>query len=136
MQAAIAAAEALGSCLFRPTQLATLAGAYGKQGDSRRALELVEQAIAIAERTGEKQALAAIQRLQGEILLAIGRHSEGEASLRLARQIAQGQAAVSEARRIETSLARLASSQRQAFDRQAPADARGWFGMLRALLGF
>ena len=138
MQAAIAAAEALGSCLFRPTQLATLAGAYAKQGDSRRALELVEQAIAIAEGTGEKQALAAIQRLRGEILLAIGRHGEAEAALRLARQIAHAQAAASEARRIEASLARLASSRRQAFDcaRQAPGGARGWFGMLRGLLGF
>jgi len=138
IEAAIAAAEALGSCLFRPTQLATLAGAYGKQGDSRRALELVEEAIAIAERSEERQALAAIQRLRGEILLAIGRHGEGEAALRLARQIAQAQFAVSEARRIDASLARLSSSRRPAFDcaRRAPPGPRRWFGALRALFGF
>lgn len=138
IEAAIAAAEALGSRLFRPAQLAALAGAYAKRGDSRRALDLVEEAIAIAERTGEKQALAAIQRVRGDILLAVGRASEGAAALLTASQIAHAQCAISEARRIDASLARLADAPptTRGCREQAPGGARRWFDTLRALLGF
>ncbi len=137
IEGAIAAAEALGSRLFRPAQLATLAGAYARLGDSRRGLDLVEEAIAIAERTGEKQALAAIQRVKGEILCAIGRSGEGEAALRSASQLAHAQAALSEARRIEASMARLLSSQpeKRGCAERAPDTRESWFGALRALLG-
>jgi predicted ATPase len=134
MQGAIAAAEALGSRLFRPAQLATLAGAFAKLGDCARALALVEEAIEIAQVTGERQALAAIERVRGELLCALGRSGEGEAALRAAGQTARAQGIVSEERRIEASLARLASKAPPARGR-ARATPRSWLGLLRGLLG-
>jgi class 3 adenylate cyclase/tetratricopeptide (TPR) repeat protein len=138
MRAAIAEAEELGSRLFRPAQLATLAGAYARLGDQVRALDLVEEAIEIAQRTGEKQALAAIERVKGELLFAVGRGSEGEAALRAASRTAQAQGAISEERRIEASLAKLLSKLpgSRICVSQTPAAARGWFTTLRGLLGF
>jgi predicted ATPase len=138
MRSAIADAEELGSRLFRPAQLATLAGAYARLGDQAHALGLVEEAIEIAQRTGEKQALAAIERVKGELLFAVGRGSEGEAALRAASRTALAQGALSEERRIEASLAKLLSKLpgSQICASQTPAAARGWFGTLRGLLGF
>jgi class 3 adenylate cyclase/tetratricopeptide (TPR) repeat protein len=138
MQDAIAAAEALGSRLFRPAQLATLAGAYARLGDCARALDLVEKAIGIAQLTGERQALAGIERVKGELLFALGRPAEGEAALNAARQTARAQGAISEQRRVEASLARFLSKPAAPPSRsRAPAaqPAQGWLGMLRALLG-
>ncbi|HXE69181.1 MAG TPA: AAA family ATPase [Hyphomicrobiaceae bacterium] len=138
MRAAIADAEELGSRLFRPAQLATLAGAYARLGDQGRALGLVEEAIEIAQRTEEKQALAAIERVKGELLFAVGRGSEGEAALHAASRTARAQGALSEERRIEASLAKLLSKPPGAriCVSQTPAAARGWLGTLRGLLGF
>jgi len=107
MRAAIAAAEASGSRLFRPAKLATLAGACWKLGDSDEALALIEEAIAVAERTRERQALAGIKRVWGEMLIALGRRPEGEAALLAARHLAHSQGAISEARRIDAAIARL-----------------------------
>jgi len=138
MRAAIADAEELGSRLFRPAQLATLAGAYARLGDQGRALGLVEEAIEIAQRTEEKQALAAIERVKGELLFAVGRGSEGEAALHAASRTARAQGALSEERRIEASLAKLLSKPPGAriCVSQTPAAAPGWLGTLRGLLGF
>jgi tetratricopeptide (TPR) repeat protein len=138
MRAAIAEAEDLGSRLFRPAQLATLAGAYARLGDLARALGLVEEAIEIAQRTGEKQALAAIERVKGELLFAVGRVGESEAALRAAAGTARAQGILSEERRIEASLGKLLTKPPGARIclSQTPAAARGWLGTLRALLGF
>jgi tetratricopeptide (TPR) repeat protein len=136
MRAAIEAAEALGSRLFRPAQLATLAGAYARTGDSAQALKLIAEAIAIAQRTKEQQALAGIERVRGEILLATGSSAAGEAALRQARDLAQRQGAVSELRRIEASLARMLPRPAEARSQPAASAARGWLGALRSLLGF
>ncbi|HEU0063351.1 MAG TPA: AAA family ATPase [Hyphomicrobiaceae bacterium] len=138
MRASIAEAEDLGSRLFRPAQLATLAGAYARLGDQARALALVEEAIDIAQRTGEKQALAAIERVKGELLFAVGRGGEGEAALRAAARTARAQGTLSEQRRIEASLAKLLAkppASRICVGQPAAAQ-RGWLGTLRALLGF
>jgi class 3 adenylate cyclase/tetratricopeptide (TPR) repeat protein len=138
MRAAIAEAEELGSRLFRPAQLATVAGAYAKLGELAHALGLVEEAIEIAQRTGEKQALAAIERVKGELLFALDRGSEGEAALRAASRTARTQGSLSEQRRIEASLAKLLAKSpgSRLCASQTPIAARSWFGSLRALLGF
>ena len=138
MQGAIAAAEALGSRLFRPAQLATLAGAHAKLGDCPRALGLLEEAIELAHRTGEKQALAGIQRVQRRNLIQPRpRQATGEAALRAASHIARTQCAISEERRIEAALARLlsAAARSRTGAEPAPADTGGWLGMFRSLLG-
>ena len=140
MRTAIAEAEELGSRLFRPAQLATVAGAYAKLGELAQALSLVEEAIEIAQRTGEKQALAAIERVKGELLFALGRGSEGEAALRAASRTARTQGSLSEQRRIEVSLAKLLgksakSPGSQLCASQTPTAARSWFGTLRAMFG-
>jgi class 3 adenylate cyclase len=136
LEAAIAAAEELGSRLFRPAQLATLAGAYARLGQWPRALSLLEEAVATAHNTKERQALAGIERLKGEILFATGRRGEAMATLLAARQLAETQSAISEQRRIEAVLARLeASEPRSAIPRERAAAEAGWLRALRARLG-
>ena len=108
MRSAIADAEELGSRLFRPAQLATLAGATLGSAIRRTRWAPVEEAIEIAQRTGEKQALAAIERVKGELPFAAGRGSEGEAAPRAASRTARAQGALSEERRIEASLGKAA----------------------------
>jgi hypothetical protein len=115
-----------------------VAGAYAKLGELAHALGLVEEAIEIAQRTGEKQALAAIERVKGELLFALDRGSEGEAALRAASRTARTQGSLSEQRRIEASLAKLLAKSpgSRLCASQTPIAARSWFGSLRALLGF
>jgi tetratricopeptide (TPR) repeat protein len=107
MRAAIDAAEAMHSRLFRPTQLATLASAHARLGEIDTALELVERALTIAAETGERRAEAALHRSRGELLLAAGRRAEAEAALQRSLAVARAQPAPAEAARTEQALARL-----------------------------
>jgi class 3 adenylate cyclase/tetratricopeptide (TPR) repeat protein len=107
IRAAIEAADAMSSRLFRPVQLATLAGAYAKLGDLKEAFSLIARAIETAERTGERQASAALYRAHGELFCAVGQMVEGEQCLAIALEIARMQQAKAEEARIEKSLAAL-----------------------------
>jgi tetratricopeptide (TPR) repeat protein len=107
MRAAIDSADAISSLLFRPVQLASLGGAHAKAGNLAEALRLFDEAIRTAERTGERQAEAALHRAYGEILSAAGRTEEGKSQLIRALEIARAQHAISEESRIANSLARL-----------------------------
>ncbi|MBX9588919.1 MAG: AAA family ATPase [Hyphomonadaceae bacterium] len=107
MHAAIDAAERMGSRLFRPVQLATVASAHARLGEIDRALAQVDQAIAIAGRTGERRADSALHRLRGEMLIASGRNKEGEQELLAALEIARAQQAKSEAERTARAIAKL-----------------------------
>ena len=113
MRAAIDAANAMSSHLFRPVQLASLGGAHAKAGNIGEALRLLDEAIRTAERTGERQAAAALHRAYGEVLFATGRTEDGERQLIRALEIARAQHAISEERRIGNSLARLLPKQEQ-----------------------
>jgi tetratricopeptide (TPR) repeat protein len=114
MKQAIDEAEAMHSRLFRPTQLATVGVAHAKLGELDRALSLLADAISIAERTGQRQALAGIHRARGEVLFAAGRPAEGERELKRAIEIAKKQQqAQAEVERIERGLARLSAVHRK-----------------------
>jgi tetratricopeptide (TPR) repeat protein len=94
MRAAIAAAEARQSRQFRPFQLACLGAAYQEFGNSGHAMTLLDEAISLAEAGGEKQSLAAIHRLRGEILFSLGRSGEARRALGRALEIARHQSTV------------------------------------------
>jgi tetratricopeptide (TPR) repeat protein len=110
MRAAVEAAESISSRLFRPVQLAMLAAAHARLGEMDDALALTEQAVALAARTGEHRVDPALYRLRGELLLALGRRSDGEQDLLTGLQIARAQHARAEEERLQKTLARLAQA--------------------------
>jgi class 3 adenylate cyclase/tetratricopeptide (TPR) repeat protein len=112
MQAAIAAAERLGSELFRPVQLATVASAHARLNEFDQALALLDTAIAAAQRTGERRADSALHRLRGEILIAAKKTKEGTQELFRALEIAKTQQAKSEEQRTAQTIAKFALGRR------------------------
>jgi tetratricopeptide (TPR) repeat protein len=130
MQSAINAAESMGSRLFRPVQLATIASAHARLSENDKALALVDEAIAVADRTGEGRANSALHRLRGELLIALNMRREGKLELLRALEIARAQQAVSEAERTEKTIAKL-------IGKVAPTPCRGWrpLAALRTFLG-
>lgn len=130
MQAAIDAAERLGSQLFRPVQLATLASAHARLGKNDRALALLDEAIAVAQRTGECRADSSLHRLRGEILIDTKREKEGRQEFLRSLEIAVAQQAKSEEARTAKTIAKLVG--------KPPAPAAGIrriLAALRSLLG-
>jgi class 3 adenylate cyclase/tetratricopeptide (TPR) repeat protein len=111
MWAAVEKAEGMSSRLFRPIHLATMASAHARLREIDKALSLVEQALATAARTGEGRADVALHRLRGELLLAIGRRSEGDHELQLSLSVARSQQAKAEQARTEEAIARLVGRQ-------------------------
>lgn len=107
MQAAVEASESLGSQLFRPVQLATIASAHARLGETAQALALLDRAIAIAQRTGERRADSALHRLRGEILIATNRRQEGRLALLRSLEVAKAQQAKSEGERTARTIAKL-----------------------------
>jgi len=107
MQAAIGAAEDMNSRLFRPVQLACLGGAHAKIGELGEAQRLLAEAIEIANRTGERQALPSLHRVHGEILFAAGKADDGQMQLKQALRVARDQHAKAELGRIEKSMLRV-----------------------------
>jgi tetratricopeptide (TPR) repeat protein len=104
MQGAIDKAEGMGSRLFRPVQLATLASAYARLNDMGKALALMDEAIAAARQTGERRADSALHRLRGELLIATRRFEEGRQDLLRALEIAEAQQAISEVDRTQKAI--------------------------------
>jgi predicted ATPase/DNA-binding winged helix-turn-helix (wHTH) protein len=101
--------EAAGTALIRPYHLALLADAYGRQGQWQDAIDTVSEALATAERTGERWYEAELHRLRAELMRRRGgiELAAVEAELQQALDIAQQQQARALALRAATSLARL-----------------------------
>ncbi len=118
MQAAISAAAARQSRQFRPFQLACLGAAYQELGNSSHAMTLLDEAEAVAEAGGEKQSLAAIHRLRGEILFSLGRSVEARRALGCALEIARRQEARFEELRVAIAMVRHAPESDEADARQ------------------
>jgi tetratricopeptide (TPR) repeat protein len=116
MSAAVGAAEATGSRLFRPVHLACLASAHARLGEIEEGLLLVRDAIEIVENRGERQSEPALHRLRGEMLAASGTKAAAETELRKALELARAQHALSEEMRIVCSLARLLRAQQREAD--------------------
>jgi predicted ATPase len=73
LQAGVAAWREAGAGLWLPLFLALEAQAYSKEGRNEAALEVIEQAIAISEKTGEHWCLAEILRIKAGLLSASDR---------------------------------------------------------------
>jgi predicted ATPase len=112
----------------RPYMLATLASAKADFGRPGEGLELLKDALASTEVSGERWWQAELHRLGGRLLVARGQHDEGEACYRRALEISRGQRARTLELRAATSLARLWSDRgRNTEARNLLAPIYGWF---------
>jgi DNA-binding SARP family transcriptional activator/tetratricopeptide (TPR) repeat protein len=110
MESSIAAAEASQNRVFRPFQLACVGSAYASLGNSERGLKMLDEAISMAEAHGEKQSLATLHRLRGEILSDLGLHGDADQSFALALSVARGQGHRLEELRIAIAMVRRATA--------------------------
>jgi predicted ATPase len=121
----LAAHRTMGSEALLPYFLALLAEAHGKVERVEQGLQLVVEALAVADDHEERFYEAELHRLKGELLLAQSpdNQSEAESCFQEAISIAQRQQAKSWELRAATSLARLWQSQgkrQAAYDLLAP----------------
>jgi predicted ATPase len=100
---------ATGAELFRSYFLALLAEAQGALGEPEAGLEVLKEALAFAETTGERWYEPELYRLKGALLLqqSTDNHLEAERCFHHALAIARNQQAKSFELRIATSLSRL-----------------------------
>jgi predicted ATPase len=138
--------QATGAELGRAYFLAPLAEAYGKTGQIEEGLTTLTEALAVADKTGERFYEAELYRLKGELTLAQSSvqrlessvtnpqppipnlQTEAEACFLKAIDIARQQQAKSLELRAATSLARLRQQQgKKAEARQMLAEIYGWF---------
>jgi predicted ATPase len=123
--------RAMGLEVVLPESLCLLAGAYGKAGQAKEGLRLVAEALAKAERTGERKFEAELYRLKGELLLGQVEAKvevEAERCFERALEVARRQRARSWELRAATSLSRL--WQRRGKRREARKllqEVHGWF---------
>jgi predicted ATPase/class 3 adenylate cyclase len=113
-----------------PIHLAWLANGYARLGQTDRALILLDQILADAERSGTVVDNAEILRIKGEVLLMRDRCAEdaAESCFRSAIEIAQGQEAKWWELRATTSLARLLrDTNRRDEARAMLAEIYNWF---------
>ena len=128
MQSGLLGSEKISMHLMRPTHLGLLACAQASIGESGRALELLEQAVATSETREERLSEAELRRLRGELLIQTRRSEEAESEFRHALAIARRQQARMWELRAATSLARLWGEQgRRAQARDLLAPVYGWF---------
>jgi class 3 adenylate cyclase/predicted ATPase len=130
IRAGLDAYEAMESGLACPWFRSLLANAYVRAGRADAALRALDDAVAIAERTGERSHLAEIYRLQGEITYTHrGPEAAGEteACYKRSLEVCRKQEAVSWELRTAVSLARLwrdAGKRQDAADLLAPICGR------------
>ena len=117
-----------GAALWVPYYLALLAGAFEIAGQIEKAATLLDEALQIVKRTGERWYFAELKRHKGELLLRQG-HSDGAEELyRRALSIAEEQGAKLWELRAAVSLARLRRDQgRRAEARDLLAPIYDWF---------
>jgi class 3 adenylate cyclase/predicted ATPase len=119
--------RATGSRYLVPYRLARVADALHRAGQTEKALEVVDEALAIAEGSGDRWYDAELHRLHGELLPA-PRHQESEAAFSRALELSRTQGARLFELRAAVSLAGLwSASERRAEAREVLAPAYGWF---------
>jgi predicted ATPase len=101
--------SATGSVLMRPYWLALLAGALAKEGKAEEAMQVLADAQAIVEASGERWCEAELHRLMGELLLlkSASNFVQAEACFERALDTAREQRARSFEMRTAISLSRL-----------------------------
>jgi predicted ATPase len=130
MRQGLAAYLATGAKLGRPRQLAMLAEAYGRVGQTAEGLAILAEALTAVHKTGERSYEAELYRLKGELLLQqpAGSGDEAETCFQLAIDVAHLQQAKSWELRAAMSLSRLWQQQGKRDEaRELLAPIHGWF---------
>jgi predicted ATPase len=128
LRSASAASRATGAELWMPHYIALLAGAYEIAGQVEEAVTLLDEALQVVEKTGERWFAAELNRHKGQLLLSQGRTEAAEGLYRKALSIAEEQGAKLWELRAAASLARLRRDQgRHAEARDLLAPVYGWF---------
>jgi class 3 adenylate cyclase/predicted ATPase len=123
-----AAYRATGAEVWMPSYIALLAGACEIAGQVEEALALLDKALQIVQRTGERWFAAELNRHKGRLLLRQGHSKAGEKLYYKALSIAQEQEAKVWELRAAVSLSRLRRDQgRSAEARDLLAPIYGWF---------
>jgi predicted ATPase len=109
MQRGLAAYEATGATVFRPTFLALLAEVYGQVGKHKTGIATLTEALGLVDKTGECWYEPELHRLKGELLLSQSaqHQEEADACFHQAMAIARQQEAKSLELRAAMSLSRL-----------------------------
>ncbi|MGE8367918.1 adenylate/guanylate cyclase domain-containing protein [Cupriavidus sp.] len=127
----LAAYEATGAALGKPNFLALLAEALGRAGDFQAGLDVLAEALALTEDTGERLDEATLHRVKGELILqcrTLTGHDEAEACFHKAIAVARHQGSRSLELQAALSLARLWRTQgKMSAARQALAPIHGSF---------
>jgi class 3 adenylate cyclase/predicted ATPase len=124
------AIQTTGAEVYRPYFLALLAEALGSMEQPEEALQVLTEAQAHVERTGERFYEAELSRLKGELLLGLagGKHREAEHCLQQALTTARRQQAKSWELRAAVSLSRLWQRQgKHRIARELLAESYDWF---------
>jgi predicted ATPase len=128
LRSGAAAYRATGALAWAPYHIALLASACESTGQIEEAETLLDDALQIAERTGERWSLAELNRHKGQLLLWQGHAEAAEELYRKALSIAEEQEAKLWELRAAASLARLRRDQgRRAEARELIAPVYGWF---------
>jgi predicted ATPase len=128
LRSGMAAFRATGAEFFMPHNIALLAGACETAGQIEEALTLLDDALQIVERTGERWFAAELYRHEGQLLLQQGNTEGAEELYRKALSSAREQEAKLWELRAVMSLARLRRDQgRRAEARDLLAPVYAWF---------
>jgi predicted ATPase/class 3 adenylate cyclase len=128
LRSGLNAFRATGAELWMPHYIALLARAGYIAGQIEEGLTLLDDALQLAERTGERWFAAELNRHKGQLLLRQGQSEAAEELYRKALSIAEEQEAKLWELRAAASLARLRRDQgREAEARDLLAPVYGWF---------
>jgi class 3 adenylate cyclase/predicted ATPase len=128
LRSGLAAYRATGAEVWVPYHIALLAGACEIAGQSEEASALLDDALHIVERTGERWFAAELNRHKGQLLQRQGHREAAEELYRKALSIAEEQEGKLWELRAAASLARLRRDQgRRADARNLLAPIYGWF---------
>ena len=128
LRSGLGAYRATGAEQWMPHYLPLLASACEIAGQVEEALTLLDEALQIVERTGERWFEAELNRHKGQLLLRQGHAEAAEELYRKALSIAEEQEAKLWELRAAVSLARLRRDQgRRAEARDLLAPVYGWF---------
>jgi predicted ATPase len=128
LRSGLAASRATGAETYMPHHIALLARACGVAGQIEDALALLDDALRLVERTGERWFAAELNRHKGQLLLQQGHNEAAEELYRKALSTAVEQEAKLWELRAAAGLARLRRDQGRCTEaRDLLAPVYGWF---------